>query len=55
MSSFERSNRFGFGLVPHRPDDSLGVGMAWSWLKPNLRDQIAHERKLRKFYPDRFK
>ena len=26
----------GFGLVPHRPDDSLGIGMAWSWLKPNL-------------------
>ena len=26
----------GFGLVPHRPDDSLGVGMAWSWLNPNL-------------------
>ncbi len=22
----------GFGLVPHRPDDSLGIGMAWSWL-----------------------
>ena len=26
----------GFGLVPHRPDDSIGVGMAWSWLNPNL-------------------
>jgi porin len=26
----------GFGLVPHRPDDSLGIGMAWSWLNPNL-------------------
>jgi porin len=25
----------GFGLVPHRPDDSLGVGMAWSWLNPS--------------------
>src|SRR5260221_5983463 len=22
----------GFGLVPHRPGDSIGVGMAWSWL-----------------------
>jgi porin len=22
----------GFGLVPHRPGDSAGVGMAWSWL-----------------------
>ncbi len=21
-----------FGLVPHRPDDSFGVGSAWSWL-----------------------
>jgi porin len=26
----------GFGLVPHRPDDSVGVGMAWSWLNPNI-------------------
>jgi porin len=26
----------GFGLMPHRPDDSIGVGMAWSWLNPNL-------------------
>ncbi len=26
----------GFGLVPHRPSDSLGVGMAWSWLNPNV-------------------
>jgi porin len=26
----------GFGLVPHRPGDSLGVGMAWSWLNPNV-------------------
>jgi porin len=25
----------GFGLVPLRPTDSLGVGMAWSWLNPN--------------------
>ena len=25
----------GFGLVPLRPDDSVGVGMAWSWLKPS--------------------
>jgi porin len=25
----------GFGMVPHRPDDSLGVGMAWSWLNPS--------------------
>jgi len=29
----------GFGLVPHRPDDSIGVGMAWSWLNPNLGDR----------------
>ena len=26
----------GFGLVPLRPDDSIGVGMAQSWLNPNL-------------------
>jgi porin len=26
----------GFGLVPDRPDDSVGIGMAWSWLNPNL-------------------
>jgi porin len=26
----------GFGLVPRRPDDSIGMGMAWSWLNPNL-------------------
>jgi porin len=25
----------GFGLVPHRPDDSVGVGMARSWLNPS--------------------
>jgi len=29
----------GFGLVPHRPADSLGFGMAWSWLNPNLFDR----------------
>ncbi len=29
----------GFGLVPHRPGDSIGVGMAWSWLNPNLFDR----------------
>lgn len=22
----------GFGLVPHRPADSLGIGMSWAWL-----------------------
>ena len=22
----------GFGLIPFRPDDSVGAGMAWSWL-----------------------
>lgn len=26
----------GFGLVPHRPSDSMGVGMSWAWLNPNL-------------------
>jgi porin len=29
----------GFGLVPQRPSDSVGVGMAWSWLNPNLFDR----------------
>jgi len=29
----------GFGLAPHRPGDSIGVGMAWSWLNPNLGDR----------------
>ena len=29
----------GFGLVPHRSEDSMGVGMAWSWLNPNLFDR----------------
>lgn len=26
----------GFGLVPRRPDDSLGFGLAWSWLNPEI-------------------
>jgi porin len=26
----------GFGLVPHRAGDSVGIGMASSWLNPNL-------------------
>jgi porin len=26
----------GFGLVPHRPGDSMGVGMSWAWLNPKL-------------------
>lgn len=26
----------GFGLVPGRPADSLGLGMSWAWLNPNL-------------------
>lgn len=25
----------GFGLVPNRPIDSMGVGMSWAWLNPN--------------------
>jgi Carbohydrate-selective porin len=29
----------GFGLVPHRPKDSLGMGMAWSWLNPESFDR----------------
>jgi porin len=26
----------GFGLVPNRPADSIGFGMAWSWLNPHI-------------------
>lgn len=26
----------GFGLVPARPADSLGVGMSWAWLNPEV-------------------
>jgi len=26
----------GFGLVPHRPSDSMGVGMSWAWMNPNI-------------------
>jgi porin len=26
----------GFGLIPFRPDDSVGAGMAWSWLNPKI-------------------
>lgn len=26
----------GFGLVPNRPIDSIGVGMSWAWLNPNI-------------------
>jgi len=29
----------GFGFVPHRPHDSLGLGMAWSWLNPEIFDR----------------
>jgi len=29
----------GFGLVPHRPIDSMGVGMSWAWLNPNIFDR----------------
>lgn len=29
----------GFGLVPHRPIDSLGVGLSWAWLNPNNYDR----------------
>jgi porin len=30
----------GFGLVPGRPDDSLGFGLAWTWL--NRQDGAGH-------------
>lgn len=26
----------GYGMVPHRPMDSVGLGMSWAWLNPNL-------------------
>jgi porin len=26
----------GFGLFPSRPNDSMGIGLAWSWLNPNV-------------------
>jgi porin len=26
----------GFGLVPRRPGDSIGIGLAWSWLNHNF-------------------
>ncbi len=26
----------GFGLIPNRPSDSIGFGMAWSWLNPRI-------------------
>ncbi|MEO8205503.1 MAG: carbohydrate porin [Chthoniobacterales bacterium] len=29
----------GFGLVPGRTKDSLGVGMSWAWLNPNSFDR----------------
>lgn len=29
----------GYGLVPHRPGDSLGVGMSLAWLNPGLFDR----------------
>jgi porin len=25
-----------FGLVPGRPKDSMGCGMSWAWLNPNI-------------------
>lgn len=29
----------GFGLVPYRPSDSVGAGMSWAWLNPNIFDR----------------
>lgn len=29
----------GFGLVPYRPDDSMGIGMSWAWMNPNIFDR----------------
>jgi porin len=29
----------GFGLIPRRPQDSVGAGMSWAWLNPNIFDR----------------
>lgn len=29
----------GFGLVPHRPADSMGLGMSWAWLNSNTSNR----------------
>jgi porin len=29
----------GFGLIPYRPHDSVGAGMSWAWLNPNIFDR----------------
>ena len=31
----------GFGLVPGRPADSMGVGMSWAWLNPKAFDRAS--------------
>jgi carbohydrate-selective porin OprB len=31
----------GFGLVPGRPSDSIGVGMSWAWLNPKAFDRAS--------------
>ena len=31
----------GFGLVPDRPSDSIGVGMSWAWLNPKAFDRAS--------------
>jgi porin len=31
----------GFGLMPRRPADSMGVGMSWAWLNPKAFDRAS--------------
>jgi porin len=39
----------GFGLVARRPGDSIGVGLSWAWLNPNLFDRSS-ELMLQGYY-----
>ncbi len=36
VNQFFGAGLTGFGLVPYRPADSVGLGLAWSWLNPNI-------------------
>jgi len=36
VNQFFGAGLAGFGLIPNRPADSVGLGLAWSWLNPNL-------------------
>lgn len=39
MNQYVGTGLTGFGLIPHRPDDSAGLGASWAWLNPNLFDR----------------